>query len=189
MSNDELLKDLTANVEQILARLQEPVERYRKTLDGLLTRDVSSDKTYRTNFTRFYRLRLPRTECYDHYFNLLERSKHQVDVRFADVLADLQTNTGRIEASFASKLVATVNPQRPVIDRIVLAALGERLPGYWIPNRSEQVIALYERLHTRFRQMQQDERFELLRSRFTADFSGYGFTDLKILDLLIWKSR
>ncbi|QHV97298.1 hypothetical protein [Spirosoma endbachense] len=189
MNNNELLDELTANVESILPRLKKPVVLYRQTMDGFNSCDVSSDLKYRKNFTRFYRLRLPRTDCYDHYFELLERSKTNLDISIAGILAELQTKTGRIEASFASKLLATINPHQPVIDSIVLNRMGLRLPGYSESNRMQKVIDLYQVLQARFEDMKQDERFSGLKLNFMTAFPDCGFTDLKILDLLIWQLR
>ena len=38
---------------------------------------------------------------------------------FEDVLSGIQADTGRVEASFASKLVATLRPDSPIIDSVV----------------------------------------------------------------------
>ena len=48
--------------------------------------------------------------------------------RSAEILGELRRATGRWEASFASKLLATVDPGMPVIDSVVLRTLGLRLP-------------------------------------------------------------
>src|SRR5439155_1069029 len=49
---------------------------------------------------------------------LLERRKRQ-PASFGSVLRELHEATGRFEASFASKLVATIRPDTPVIDSVV----------------------------------------------------------------------
>jgi hypothetical protein len=150
---------------------------------------VSKDTTYRSNFTRFYRLRFPRTDCYDHYFDLLERSKHAPELSFVEVLAELQNKTGRIEASFASKLIATVDPSKPVIDRIVLARMGYRLPYHYESEstRMQKVVDLHQQLVSRYEELIQDSRFDELKRRFTTVYQSYEFTDLKMLDLMIWE--
>jgi hypothetical protein len=104
-------------------------------------------------------------------------------------LEELQIKTGRIESSFASKLIATLDPNLPVVDSIVLNNMGLRLPAYNASNRKEKVIAVYQELTTRLNEMLRDERFRLLKSRFVLAYPDYRFTDLKILDLLIWQLR
>ena len=186
MNNDELLTALSERADEILNNLRPFVDKYRQTLNGLATSDISRDDEYRRNFTRFYRLRLPRAACYDDYFALLERNKNNPDLRFEAVLTELQQSTGRIEASFASKLIATIDPYKPVIDRIVLNVLGERLPYCYQTNREQSVIDLYHRLIDRLAGLQQDDRFDALSGKFRAEFPDYGFTDLKMLDLMVW---
>jgi hypothetical protein len=193
MTNDELLDKLTDNLDDILPRLSWPVERYRQTIDGLASCNVATDLAYRRNFIRFYRMRLPRAKAYDDYFDILERFKGQRNISMAEVLAavleELQIKTGRIETSFASKLLATLNPDLPIIDSIVLGNMGLRLPAHNVPNRKEKVIEIYLELTTRLNEMIQDERFNVLKRRFTSAYPDYSFTDLKILDLMIWQLR
>jgi hypothetical protein len=193
MTNDELLDKLTSSLDQTLPRLAWSIERYRQTIDGLASCNVATDQAYRRNFIRFYRMRLPRAKAYDDYFDILERLKGQQTINTTEVLAtileELQIKTGRIESSFASKLIATLDPNLPVVDSIVLNNMGLRLPAYTASNRKEKVIAVYQELTTRLNEMLRDERFRLLKSRFVLAYPDYRFTDLKILDLLIWQLR
>ena len=46
------------------------------------------------------------------------------ELKFDVVLDLLHQETNRYEASFASKLIATINPSMPVIDSIVLKNLA-----------------------------------------------------------------
>jgi hypothetical protein len=181
------------SIEEILPRLAWPVERYRQTIDGLANCNVATDLAYRRNFIRFYRMRLPKAKAYDDYFDILERLKGQQNISMTEVLeevlAELQIKTGRIESSFASKLLATINPNLPIIDRVVLHNIGLRLPANNVPNRREKVIAVHLELTTRLNEMIQDEQFVLIKSRFASAYPDYNFTDLKILDLLIWQLR
>lgn len=58
---------------------------------------------------------------------LMPRPKREA-LPFHDVLRALHHATGRWEASFASKLVATFDPSKPMIDAVVLTNVGLRLP-------------------------------------------------------------
>jgi hypothetical protein len=49
---------------------------------------------------------------------------------------ELHRTTGRCEASFASKLSATIGPTMPVIDSVVLRNLNLRLPPSGSSNES-----------------------------------------------------
>lgn len=187
MTNDELLGELVKRIDPLLVDLRDSTECYQYTQDMLTGCDVSLNEAYQRKYKGFYKLRLPRTDCYSHYFTLLELLKGDSDISYEHVLLQLQNNTGRIEASFASKLVATVNPKLPVIDSIVLECLSYKKPSSTQADQFQKTISLYQLMIIRFREMEQDKRFETLKSRFENAFPDYSFTDIKILDLLIWE--
>ena len=56
-------------------------------------------------------------------------------INFPEALRALRERTGRLEASFASKLVATLDPNKPVIDKFVLSNFNLRLPYHGAANR------------------------------------------------------
>jgi hypothetical protein len=104
------------------------------------TRDVRSDPEYRRRFNHFYRVRRGK-EWQDSFYGILD-SKKGKRVTFAEALNELYRATSRYEASFASKLLATLDPEMPVIDSVVLRNLGLRLPAWTSPNRAERICAI-----------------------------------------------
>jgi hypothetical protein len=89
--------------------------------------DLRVDFAYRRYFNHFYRVRRGH-DWQDKFYGLLEAQKSR-KVDFAQLLHALHQRTGRYEASFASKLLATINPDMPVIDSVVLRNLDLRLPA------------------------------------------------------------
>ena len=79
--------------------------------------DVSTDAQFQTRFDAFYRVRR-NSSWRAQYFSLMESSKG-MGIEFPQGRNEINRRTGRLEASFASKLVATLNPSAPVIDRFV----------------------------------------------------------------------
>lgn len=73
------------------------------------------------------------------------RAKRE-QLQFDSVLDLLHQATNRYEASFASKLFATLNPSAPVIDSVVLKNLGLRLPYATTPDRALQICKLHHTL-------------------------------------------
>jgi hypothetical protein len=61
------------------------------------------------------------------FFALLESSKLN-GIGFPEALREIHHRCGMVEASFASKLVATLDPSKPVIDKFVLEYFAMRLP-------------------------------------------------------------
>lgn len=81
-----------------------------------MTLVVASDRAFQRVFTAFYRV-WRSGDWRAALFENLERAKAS-PICFGDALHQLREATGRVEASFASKLVATVDPDLPVIDSV-----------------------------------------------------------------------
>jgi hypothetical protein len=190
MDGNMILDDLLANIDVILNRLQpNKLDAYALTQNRLHEVNVSNDELYRRTYTGFYRLRLPATDAYDAYFLLIEREKNNADITLEEILLELQQATGRIETSFASKLLATINPNVAPLDDIVLGNLGLALPNYQEINRIQLCINTHNQLVQRMNHLITLPQFQELKERFIERFPGYDFTDVKILDLLLWQHR
>ena len=80
------------------------------------------DPDFRRAFNGFYRVRRSAQTWQPQFFALMARAKAQ-NFDFPRTLFELFAATGRVEASFASKLYATLHPNAPVIDSVVLARI------------------------------------------------------------------
>jgi hypothetical protein len=138
-------------------------------------------------FNHFYRVRRG-TDWQKKFYSLLEMQKHKT-VSFADVLQALHQTTGRYEPSFASKLVATIRPDMPVIDSIVLRNLDLTLPGYHSRDRAARLVQLYETLVSRFRAFLKTETGRYVIRRFREEYPGAKLSKVKMLDLVLWQTR
>jgi hypothetical protein len=104
------------------------------------------------------------------FFALLqqERSSRRP---FAEVLRALHAATGRVEASFASKLAATVGPEKPVIDAFVLRNLGLRLPPAGAAEaRLTKIAALYHHLARMYDEFLDTDAGRYLVTRFGESY-------------------
>jgi hypothetical protein len=149
--------------------------------------DLRSDPIFRRQFNHFYRVRRHK-EWQDHFYDLLERCKGAA-VGFPDVFDALYRATGRYEASFASKLLATLDPHMPVIDSMVLRNLQLRLPA---ASSNDCVIRMY-RLHSRllacFTEYLATEDGKYLVTRFREIYAGIDVSEIKMLDFVLWQTR
>jgi hypothetical protein len=185
-----ILDDLIQNIGTILDRLNiNKLNSYALTQNLLHEVNVSSDQLYRRTYTGFYRLRLPISAAYDVYFGLIEKYKVGKNVTLEIILTELQVATGRIETSFGSKLLATINPNVAPLDSIVLGHLGLALPTINQENRIQLCINTHNQLVESMNSLVLLPQFQLLRCEFSARFPNYKFTDVKILDLLLWQFR
>ena len=122
------------------------------------------------------------------FFELLEDSKI-AGIDFAQALRSLADSTGRLEASFASKLVATLDPSKPVIDKFVLMNFGLKLPHQKAVNRTTCIIEVYERLVVEYAYLMMRPLGERIRAMFDDKYPGSGISDLKKIDLVLWQAR
>ena len=66
-------------------------------------------------------------QTYDEYFyGFFEENKHNKDLNFETCLRYILEKTNRIETSFCSKMLHTINPMMPIFDNNVRLNLGIR---------------------------------------------------------------
>jgi hypothetical protein len=108
---------------------------------------------------------------------------------FKKILVKLCRATGRYEASFSSKLYATLNPTAPVIDSIILKNLRRRLPYANQGKRFERIVELHGELHKELRGYLATADGKFLVGAFDAIYPNSGITNIKKLDLVLWQAR
>jgi len=155
---------------------------------ALPTTNVASDRTFQTAFNGFYRVRRNR-EWQTAFYRLLEEQKSRRPP-FAEVLEALHITTGKVEASFASKLVASVDPDKPVIDDFVLQNLGLRLLRTGPADRRRaRAVEIHDRIGQVFADYLETDIGRHLISRFEQSYPNRQLTRIKMLDLVLWQAR
>lgn len=154
--------------------------------------DVATSSEYRRAFNGYCRMRQRPQTWYDRFFSILERDKRSNAVAFRSVLEEILRETGRLEASFGSKLVATIDANLPVWDQHVLGNLGLKAPSWSrdTERRLQRCVELYSSIWSWSSRAIQLDGFGEWRSRFDCRFPRFRhFTDIKKLDLLLWQAR
>lgn len=150
-------------------------------------RDVSRDATFQRRFNGFYRVRRD-ADWREKYFRLMEESKVS-GAQFAQVLGALHATTGRYEASFASKLVATLDPTQPVIDRFVLENFGLRLPYPYQKDRESRILQVHTDLAAKYEALLGSDVGRSICKKVEERYPGTGISDLKKVDLVLRQHR
>jgi hypothetical protein len=176
-----------AKIEKALPKVAAGLHKYWWLQAELAQRDVSHDGEYQRRFNGFYRVRR-HAQWRRAFFEVLESSK-SAPVSITVVLTRLHETTSRIEASFASKLVATIDPSQPVIDSVVLGNLGLRLPNGEPAERIRRIAKLYDRLAHCFSQFLATAEGRQLIARFSAAYPAFPISETKMLDLVLWQTR
>jgi hypothetical protein len=174
-------------VQAALPRIANGLAKYSWLQKEFPIRDVSSDSEYRKRFGGFYRVRRS-ASWRDTFFQILERGK-SAPLTFGEALRALQAGTGKVEASFASKLVATLDPVQPVIDSVVLKNIGFKLPAAASADRFSEIESLHRRLAEVYWEYLASESGRDLVKRFRESYPDAQVTETKMLDLVLWQSR
>ena len=164
--------------------------RYYYLQRSLLKDEVTSNRDFQKTFKSFYRMRRGEGWCRV-FFLILEREKHNHALSFRDVLEEIHRETGWVEASFSSKLAATVDGNLPVWDKYVLHNLGLKRPySSMAPGRRmDRCVELYSRIQSWTSNAIRQSAFAEWRRRFDRTFPSFRhFTDVKKLDLFLWQS-
>ena len=174
-------------IGEALPRVARGLEQYLWLQDHRDSGNILRDLVYRKRFNGFYRIRRA-TGWQDKFYRLLQKKKAQ-PVTFGQVLRALRRATGRHQASFASKLVATIRPEMAVIDSVVLKNLGLSLPRDNAPNRLARIDRLYETLGSSFRAFLRTETGRYLVKRFREEYPHARISKVKMVDLVLWQTR
>lgn len=181
---------ITLTREQIdaaLPRVDKGLRQYLELQAYVADHDAFDDCKFRRRYNGFYRVRRG-PAWQDAFYGLMARARRE-RLEFPAVLRALIQDTNRYEASFASKLTATIDPSAPVIDSIVLNNLGLRLRHATTTNRVMEICMLHQKLASLFQQFLGSANGEYLVSRFRKMYPTANITKVRMLDLVLWQSR
>lgn len=167
-----------------LIKYEKIMESYKK------TQDVSKNLDFQRMYDGFYRVRR-NEEWRKYYFKLMQEMRNK-DVSFGDILTLINEETGRIEASFASKLLATINPNYPIWDQYVLANIGlEATPQYMSNDiRLEASIEIYDEICDWYKERINSDEGKAEIEFFDSKFPKFKWiSNIKKIDFLLWSKR
>lgn len=151
--------------------------------------DVSSDADFQRFYNRFYRVRR-NAEWQSSYYAIMEREKATPSMAFEDVLHEMNELTGNVEASFTSKMIATLHPDRPIWDSLVLARLGLRLKGTTAQAKLGNAVEVYGKIVSWYETYLATEDAEKNIRLFDELLPAYAWlTPVKKVDFLLWSER
>ena len=175
------VKTINDNIDKINVGL----EKYNRIMDSLCECNVSEDMVFQKLFKGFYRVRRNDEFCRV-YFSYMEKNKNNIKLTFGDVLAHIHSKTNRLEPSFSSKLLATINPNAPVWDSHVLSQLSIEPPHYKDDNRLQAIIETYSDVEKRYDNYMTTQNAKEAITRFDKLIPNTQITDIKKIDLVLW---
>jgi len=172
-----------------LSRARTGIARYLNLMDLFPTVNVSADLDFQRQYNGFYKVRQRPSDWYKTYYHIMQDLRDQKP-SFDEVLDLLHSRLGRCEASFASKMVATLDAHRPVWDTWVLKNMRIKPLTAGSPQRFEQAKANYTRIQEWHDRFLASENGRLVVSVFRNMVPQHAkVTDLKKVDFFLWKNR
>jgi len=171
-------------------KVREGVIKYTHIMNRLHQTDVSADREFQKTFNHFYRIRQKKQAFYKALYDYLEKNKNK-SVTFEQTLNYFYDQVGSLEASFSSKVVATINPDMPVWDSVVLKNIGLRPPPYYksYPERIKMATDIYNKIITWYTDFLTTEEAKRMKRIFEEKMGHTTLTPLKKIDLVLWQTR
>ena len=177
-----------AEIDAALPRLQRGLPQYLWLQSQVAnSREFHRDAVFRRRYNHFYRVRRG-ANWQEVFYGLMGRAKTE-QLGFGAILNELKNATNRYEASFASKLIATMDPSKPIIDAMVLKNLDLRLPPFTSADRSLGICIVYSKLISLFTAFLNTEMGEHLVNAFNRTYPNSNISRVKMLDLVLWQKR
>ncbi len=176
-------------IQTAIAKAQKGVAQYAALMDLFWKVDVSVDASFQRQYNAFYRVQRRQESWYRNYYALMQKLKGTRPV-FPDVLDAIHGTSGRYEPSFASKLVATIDPSKPVWDVHVLGNTCHSAPSYTNKAKVSLAKAAYASIEGWYIAFLQSSEGKLCVSEFDRLVPSHrGFTALKKVDFILWQTR
>lgn len=188
MKEDKILQlDAKSLLESRLAESL-GLDRYALIMQQARKVNIAIDEEFQHTFNAFYRVR-KNAAWRAQYYTFFERAKKE-NLGYAEILMYLYSATGNIEASFASKMVATINPDSPIIDQYVLQNLGIAITGPGKDMRLKTALSAYSQLTEWYEEYLQKQEAKDNIAAFDKMLPSYAWiSDTKKIDYLLWIKR
>jgi hypothetical protein len=143
----------------------------------------------RTEFVTFYRIRLQRAHADQLYRYLLRHMARPTVPPIAAALVAIKGISGTIELANASKVIASLDPTKPVYDSVVRGHLRLSHPA----GDMKRAIVIYQQLCERIAVLSKQTKILAALRAFDNEFpqfrSGRFLSKTKKLDLLLWQMK
>jgi len=176
-------------IQSAIAKAQRGIGQYTELMDLFGQVDVSVDASFQRQYNAFYRVQRRQDAWYRDYYALMQKLKGTKPA-FSDVLDAIHGTSGRYEPSFSSKLVATIDPTKPVWDVHVLGNTNHTAPSYANKAKLSLAKAAYASMESWYATFLESPEGKLCVSEFDRLVPSHQrFAALKKVDFILWQNR
>ncbi len=183
---DSFIPDV--NLDETIAKLKKREKDIRTYFEIMQMADDLNDPAFQKKYDAFNRVRRNkawRTE----YFELMADFRKRSNPTFGEILLRLQQKTGQIEASFSSKMLATLDADMPIWDSNVLKVLDLKLTGNTTELKMSNAVVLYDRICRWYKAFLQTENAQNMIRRFDTEFPEFkAMSVTKKIDFILWSN-
>lgn len=177
--------------EQALAAAIEKyyeLPKYQYIMDNIFSVTLTNkDEEIRKYFNGYYNIR-KNTNWLNNYYAVFEKKKVRANVvTFEEILEEISLGN-MLEPSYASKMLATLNPEKPIWDSRVKSILEFNIQGNTREKKKKSIINIYYRIEETYKSYL--ESAEGIRNIELFDrIIGYKYpllSKIRKLDFMIW---
>lgn len=165
------------------------LDKYQFLLDNKDTITISSDHDFARVFNSYFKVR--KAFRWQHaFFDVFELNKNNVDITFKELLEQVYNQVRTFEASYVSKMLHLINPNKPIWDKYVLNYYGLKSPHGKDSERIEKISKVYHQLEINTQKELNKDSVQKQLDIFDQWLPEYThISSVKKLDTLIWKIR
>ena len=164
------------------------LDNYAEIMNRVRQTNVETDGDFQRGFNAFYRVRR-NEEWRKVYYHLFEDLKGKTP-SFEYIIRYMYEKTGNIEASFSSKLLATLCPDKPIWDRYVVENLELKLEGKSKEEQLNNAVFLYAEIENWYKRFLPTEKAAECIAAFDEALPEYQWINpIKKIDCFLWSIR
>lgn len=165
------------------------LSQYQYIVNNYLLSNITKNKEFQTKFNAFYIVRRDQ-KWRDKYYSFFEANKRNTNLKFRDIIEYLFNETGNIEPSFSSKMLATINPNMPIWDQYVIENLGLKVEGKTKKERLENSIKTYDQIVNWYsKAIKSPLGIETIKLFDELLPDQRTISDIKKIDCFLWQNR
>ena len=151
------------------------IAKYAYIIKNINNTNITSNPDFQKTFNGFFKVR---------------RNAKNEPLTFRQVITEIYNKTGRIEASFTSKLLASIDTDKPIWDKYVLENLGLVPSGKNPHERIENACKIYDALTKWYYNFLRSDEGKKCIMEFNKKMPDYSWiSNTKKIDFLIWRTR
>lgn len=187
-----IIADIVKNKDKILSNLkQKDIDKYCYIKNRFEEGGILNDLKFQSVFKQFYIMNSAglSNDWKKHFFKLL--SDKQCDLK--NILSQLYKiprldGAHSVQFSFSTKLLHTINNEKPIYDRMVGIVVNKIVAGLNKAEKIQSCLEIYDFLERLYSILAKSEKIKSVINEFRSKFNvgRQDMSDVKVLDFIIW---